>query len=127
MKVPSDKSLLSLWAEVVKLYDHNMCAVCGKTEYLNAHHIFSRNNRSTRYDLDNGVALCPSHHTFNNHMSAHKAPAEFIEWIKEKRGIEWYDRLRLKAKSVKKYTSDDFVEIRHELLKVKKELSGGTV
>lgn len=90
------------WANEVKKRANYKCEYCGSKKQLNAHHIFSRSNKAVRHDLDNGVCLCPKHHVFSTVFSAHKAPAEFIEWIKQKRGIEWYERLRDKAIKVKK-------------------------
>ena len=95
------KELDKLWAELVKLRASNKCEKCGKREYLNAHHIYSRSNYSTRWDETNGCCLCAGHHTLTND-SAHKAPMEFIEWIKEKRGETWYQTLRLKANNIHK-------------------------
>lgn len=37
----------------------------------------------------------------SNKFSAHKTPAEFIERVKEYRGLERYERLRVKAKQVR--------------------------
>ena len=90
------------WSAKVKELAGMKCEVCGTTQHLNSHHIFSRVNHSVRWDLDNGICLCPSHHNFNHELSAHKAPCEFTHWIIESRGQDWYDRLRLKAKSVSK-------------------------
>ena len=94
----SDHTCDILWAKVIKKKAGNKCEYCGKTTTLNSHHIFSRSNRATRWCRDNGVCLCVSHHVFGN-MSAHKAPIEFVEWLKEKRGEEWYEMLRQKAKT----------------------------
>jgi len=104
------------------LFDDNKCAYCGKTVYLNSHHIFSRSNYSTRYDIDNGVTLCASHHILSSSFSAHKTPVEFIEWLKEKRGLEWYQELRRKAKLTCKLKKTDLVNIKNELLKLKNQL-----
>ena len=75
------------------------CEKCGKTSYLNSHHIFSRSNRSVRWSIENGITLCSGCHTLCND-SAHKAPADFVEWLKDYRGIKWYNKLRLKAHSI---------------------------
>jgi len=116
------KQLDKIWAEIVKDRAGNKCErkTCKKTTYLNAHHIFSRSNLSVRWDLNNGVCLCSGHHTLNN-FSAHKAPIWFIEWLKQERGIEWYNELRLKANQIKKWTDTDlelllevFKEIKNE-------------
>lgn len=72
------------------------CAICGKDGGLNVHHIFGRTNRSVRWDLDNLIPLCVYHHVWGK-FSAHLSPIEFIEFVKDKRGNEWYKRLRLKA------------------------------
>jgi len=84
------------WSKLVKTIAEDRCEYCGRPDRLNSHHIFSRSKRSTRWDIDNGVCLCAGHHTLLN-WSAHKAPIEFIEWIREQRGETWYQRLRLKA------------------------------
>jgi hypothetical protein len=45
--------------------------------------------------LDNGITLCPSHHTFNHEFSAHRTPEAFKRWFEEK----YPDRARkMKAK-----------------------------
>ena len=98
-----DKKIDEAWAKIVKHRAGNKCEYCGKTTYLNAHHVYSRSKRSTRWDLSNGVSLCVGHHTFGE-WSAHKNPIEFIEWIKERRGQEWYDALRLQANTHLKLT-----------------------
>ena len=106
------KKLDKLWAEIVKQRANNVCEYqgCSKVDYLNAHHIFGRSNLSVRWDLNNGACLCPGHHTFNNY-SAHKAPIWFIEWIKDQRGIEWYEDLIVKANEVKKWTIPELKEL----------------
>ena len=111
---PSRKTMRNkcdkLWADLIKLIAYNQCEKCGaKHPTLNAHHIFSRSNFSVRWSYDNGVALCPAHHTLANN-SAHKAPAEFTELLKEWRGEEWYDRLRRLAKSVAPKPDYEFIE-----------------
>ena len=90
------------WSKLVKKRAWNKCEVdgCSKTDHLNSHHIFSRNNYATRFDLDNGVCLCVGHHTFNSHFSAHKTPTEFSEWI-IKRGQKWYEGLKYKANQIR--------------------------
>lgn len=88
------------WAYLVKELAGNKCEYCGKTEHLNSHHIFSRSNHLLRWDITNGICLCAGHHVFSTEFSAHKSPAEFIEWVKEYRGLEWYEDLRKRAKRV---------------------------
>lgn len=88
------------WSYMVKELAGNKCEYCGATEHLNSHHIFSRSNHLLRWDLTNGVCICAKHHVFSTEFSAHKTPTEFVEFIKEKRGLVWYENLRKKAKSV---------------------------
>ena len=109
-----DKKLDLLWSEIVKLRAGNKCEYCGRRTRLNSHHIFSRSNRCVRWDVENGICLCVSHHVFGN-MSAHKAPLEFAEWLKEVRGKKWYNRLRKKASQICKFTIKDKQQIKEEL------------
>jgi hypothetical protein len=119
MRKSEIKILDKLWAEGVRLKAKYKCEYSGKTTALNTHHIFSRSNRTLRWDADNGVCLNAGYHTLGN-WSAHKSPVEFIEWIKEKRGQEWYDRLRLRANVISK--NQDFKLIKLELENQIKEL-----
>lgn len=125
--VPTDDQILTLWSKVIKMYDDNKCAYCGKTTYLNSHHIFSRSNRSLRYDLNNGITLCSGCHVLSSVFSAHKTPVEFVEWIKEKRGEEWYMNLRKIAKTeIVKRTKDELLHIHKNLLEIKEHFDDGT-
>lgn len=98
-----------IWSLEVKRRAGNKCEYCGKDHGLNSHHVFSRSNRIVRWDLDNGVCVCVLHHVFGL-FSAHKSPIEFIEWLKEKRGIEWYERLRIKAREISKQSTEELTE-----------------
>jgi hypothetical protein len=90
------------WSLLVKLRAGNKCEYCGNRSYLNSHHIFTRKNRATRWDTNNGMALCPSHHTLDTHFSAHGTPTIFTEWIISKRSEQWHTLLRIKANSTSK-------------------------
>jgi len=85
-----------LWSKATKYYYGDKCEVCGKTG-VNSHHIYSRSNLAVRWDIDNCSCLCVYHHLWDTKISGHKAPAELIEFLKNKRGIGWYNRLRQKA------------------------------
>ena len=91
------------------------CAYCGKTDYLNSHHIFSRSNFSVRWVVANGICLCPGCHTLSSKFSAHKTPAEFIEWVKVKRGLKWYETLRADAKKFSSHTIEELEAIINNL------------
>lgn len=118
-KKPSIAVLDKLWVEASKKRYGAYCAVCKKESPLNVHHIFSRSNRSVRWDLENAIVLCVGHHVFGN-FSAHKSPMEFAEWLKEKRGEEWYLRIRKKASSVLK---QDHIAIKAHLSQKLNELN----
>jgi len=93
------KECMTLWAKIIKLRAGEVCEYpgCNKTSNLNAHHIFTRAKTSTRYDVENGMCLCPTHHTLGAD-GAHRDP-EFKDII-VKNGVRteaFYRKLRLKA------------------------------
>ena len=61
------------------------CVICGRTEYLNAHHLIPRQIKLFRHTLDNGVTLCPRCHKYSSECSAHKNPFMFYRILKIKR------------------------------------------
>ena len=102
----------TLWSEAVKKRAGNKCEFCGREDYLNSHHIYSRSKLSTRWSVDNGACLCVAHHTFSSKFSAHKTPADFMDFIENKRGSEWLDKLRYEANQVElKPTLENLEEI----------------
>jgi 5-methylcytosine-specific restriction endonuclease McrA len=100
------KKLDKLWSESVRKRD-GKCMYCGSKDYLNAHHIFSRSNRSTRWDINNGITLCSGHHKFSSTFSAHKTHVEFTYWLEEKLGRDFLNDLRIKARSINKDSLED--------------------
>jgi len=110
-----------LWGELVKLLARIKCEYCGKTNNLNSHHIFSRSRMNLRWDTDNGVCLCVGHHVFGE-FSAHKAPIDFVEWLREKRGEDWYNKLREKSKVIIKFSDADKLDIAEALKRRIKEI-----
>ena len=79
-----------LWSAAVKKRAGYKCERCGKTKYLQAHHIIPRTNYALRYDLENGVALCRACHLY----WAHKDVIAFTMWIRDKRDLEYLDSRR---------------------------------
>jgi hypothetical protein len=110
-----DGKLDLLWSRLVKLQAEGKCEVCGVERPLNSHHIFSRSNRSVRWDEANGVSLCVSHHTFNSKFSAHKTPTEFTYWLENEYGREFLEELRYKANQIKKWTKHEKEELLEQL------------
>ena len=98
-----DGKLDIAWSRLVKLRAGMKCEIphCHK-KTLNSHHIYSRSNRSVRWDPLNGICLCVGHHTFSSKFSAHKTPTEFTEFLYRTKGEDFMDRLRLKANSISK-------------------------
>lgn len=105
---------------LVRLRAGNRCEHCGVWGVMNAHHIFSRINYSTKYDLDNGICLCRGCHTMSSKFSAHKTPLEFALWVIEKRGQERYDNLKRKAKGI---WDGDYERVERELNEAEKEIT----
>ena len=105
-----DGKLDEAWSKLVKLEANMQCEKCGKTTTLNSHHVFSRSNRSVRWDETNGICLCVAHHTFGN-WSAHKSPVEFIYWLEEEYGKEYLEDLRYRANQTKKWSKAEKEEL----------------
>lgn len=90
-----------LWSKLIKIRAWFRCEHCWKTSYLNSHHLFTRNNYNTRFDLDNGICLCSWCHTMSRKFSAHQTPLEFAERVISKRWQERYDNLKAKSKQTR--------------------------
>ena len=112
-------SILNIWAKAVKVRAGYKCEYCGSRDYLISHHIFSIRHSNTKWDIDNGICLCVGHHIFKK-FSAHGSP-EFILWIIKYIGQERYERIRLKANQIKKWTELEKWEIYWGLKKYIKE------
>ena len=68
-----------LWSRLVRSRWPG-CAVCGASQ-TEAHHLIPRSRRATRYAIDNGIALCATHHKWSTELSAHGAPLAFAFWF----------------------------------------------
>ena len=118
-KRPTIKVLDEVWRDIVKLRVGGKCEFCHKDKYINSHHIYSRTNYATRWDLDNGIALCAMHHMLGN-FSAHKSPMEFSEWIATYKGKDWLTKIKQRAKSP--YKKTNYEEVLRLLQSQKQEL-----
>ena len=83
-----EKELDVLWSQVVRSRDKH-CVKCGGNYGLQAHHIFSRRHKSTRWDVHNGVALCTGCHIF----WAHRDTGGFVAWWMDKYGEDKFRML----------------------------------
>jgi len=111
------KKLDKAWS--LKVREYGMCEKCHKLSPLNAHHFYSRAIRSVRWDVDNGFCLCVGCHVFSSKFSAHKTPAEFVEWAIERRGDGWYTLLKLRKNAMVKYYDTDVDDLIIEINKEK--------
>jgi hypothetical protein len=96
-----------LWAMLVKKRWGHHCAICGKSETLNAHHLIGKTNYACRYEVMNGIVLCVWHHVFGGTPSAHQQPANFLEWVRENRPEQW-DWIEAHRRESSKATMDYF-------------------
>ena len=63
MKKSQIKILDSLWSKAIKERAGQKCEFCLREDLrLNSCHIIGRRYRGTRWDLQNGLSLCYSHH-----------------------------------------------------------------
>lgn len=80
-----------LWSLAVRDDWNHRCAVCGAGN-CDAHHLLPRQHEATRYDLRNGIALCPRHHQFDADISPHQNAAGWMQWLLENHPLrhQWY-------------------------------------
>ena len=112
-----NRLLDTLWSKAVKKLAKEKCEHCGSTQYLNSHHIFGRRNFPVRWNVNNGVCLCAKCHQFSSQFSAHQTPTLLTDWIRSKRGEEWYSQLVMMT-AIPKLTLSDKEELREELEKI---------
>ena len=83
------RKALSEWSKAVRNRDGNKCAVCGKTEHLNAHHILNKTKfPQYRLELICGIALCPSCHQFGK-FAAETNVIFFANFLIKNRPEQW--------------------------------------
>lgn len=85
--VKKDKEMCD-WSLKVKQRDGFKCVICGNPKMPNAHHILPRELKDTKYNLNNGISLCSSHHRFNRPLSAHQNPMAFYVWMRDNKPIQ---------------------------------------
>ena len=114
-----DGKLDKAWSKLVKLRAGMKCEIqgCKHKPTLNSHHIFSRKNAATRWDVNNGICLCVGHHTMSSKFSAHGNSIAFTYWLEEYKGSDFIDDLSNNAHSVKKWFKFEKEELLDELNK----------
>lgn len=125
-KENSTKYLDGMWSKATKLFYGGKCEVCGKTDQLNSHHLFSRSNLAVRHDYRNCAVVCVYHHLWDTKISGHKAPAELLEFLKAKRGMKWYNDLLVRARQ-QKVDKNIFKKELQEIIKYANNLSQVTL
>ena len=103
------KKVENLWKEACKKRDGYKCQYCGSTQILQVHHIVSRKNTSTFFDIDNGITLCK-----NCHSKVSLNPTfrfEFQNFLAHRYGQEFLDDLERKSKIPKKWTILELEEL----------------
>jgi len=101
--VVSDKYNLELFRLRVGENAGWKCEICGHVgDDCNPHHIFSRENKSTRYDPVNGSWLCDC-----CHRAAESHRDQFIAVMVGQRGDIWWADLVAKKNIIVKF-NDDF-------------------
>lgn len=81
----------ALWSVAVRTDWNYRCAVCGRGK-TDSHHLIPRQHEAYRYDLRNGIALCPKHHKFDWNLSPHQNAAGWIRWLRDHQSDlhSWY-------------------------------------
>jgi hypothetical protein len=109
-----------IWSKIIRF--PGKCERCGKTQYLNSHHVIGRINYFLRFDLRNGCCLCSSCHVFSKE-AAHNDPIGFINWFKDTRPDD-YQYLLENRNKIAHYSIYDYQNILKDLKEKLKELGG---
>ncbi len=121
VKTQRQKAIAKLdkrWSEIIRR--HGVCEYCNSSStQLHSHHIYSRANLNTRWDLTNGVCLCVSHHIWNTQFSAHLTPSEFLDWILERKGGKTkVEKIRQKRRNFETIYPEEELDFLMELGKI---------
>jgi len=88
-KKTETRELDLIWKTKVKERDNHRCQVCGKKlepKSCHAHHLLPKHLKGKktglRWDIDNGITLCPYHHKFGPY-AAHQNAIWFYGWLNE--------------------------------------------
>ena len=120
------KKALELWAKIIRL--KGSCEICGKTNFLVAHHIVGKRNLRLRYDLRNGVCLCAGCHTMKRE-SAHQDQVWFHFWLINNRSNDWNYIVENREKLVFNVDYEEIIDKLSKIYKLKlgSESSGGVL
>ena len=110
----SETQLDKLWRTAIYKKFGNRCAKCGAAN-VEAHHIVRRNKKVLRWDIKNGIALCPDCHRWADTL-------EGRQWIYPKVHIEYLQAQERKTLKDLPISADEF---RVEAAKTLKEYVNG--
>ena len=122
-RTKSDRSkriqlLDTLFSEAVRIRDHYTCQYCGNaTKSAQTHHIFTRQNFSTRYDMVNGVTLCFYCHRYRAHGGSEFTYWAERTWLGMKAFEELHDRTRQLVKVNDEWLDEQEARLRNEITK----------
>jgi len=105
-----EKRLDDLWKLCIKERANWKSEKSGNGGFMHAHHIHTRECRSTRWDLDNGICLNGGEHKW-----FHKYPLKAYRWLVAKKGQQFIDNLEIRANIIVKRTLEDLLWIEKEL------------
>lgn len=95
----------AVFSKLIRARDQR-CLHCGKgpdQAQLHCSHVYSRKNLSVRWDEMNAKALCAYHHR----RFWHEQPKEALEWLTGLWGEDHMAELKVRANSVKIWTTDE--------------------
>jgi hypothetical protein len=98
-----------LWSQCILARDKT-CRYTNSDERLSAHHIRSRTHHSTRFSLENGIAL-----SWKVHFLQKANPERFQDMVIEIIGNEKYESLKRKSLVVVDQTVADLEDIKRRL------------
>jgi len=119
MQKVSDAYLLNLLREVVSIRAGGKCEFPGCNKVIcDPHHIFSRDNKSVRYDKENIANLCDYHHRW---AEAHRD--DFVTVMIGWRGEKWWDDLVIRKNIIIKFNGNFRQDWKEKLLGEKAALT----
>ena len=82
------------------------CEICGRSDIkLECAHYFSRSKESVRFDERNCHCLC-----YNCHKKSHENKSYYKDWLLEKYGQKWLDKLEIDSNAYCK-KDDELIKI----------------
>ena len=108
-----EKKLDDLWKRLVKERAEYRCQKCnskGAGHPLEAHHVYRRECRGTRFHALNGVCLCRK-----CHAEQRRRPAVFLDWYEEIIGENALADLSFLSRTITKRNEQDLEELYAEL------------